>query len=66
MTDKLRTWIAAALTAWFLAAVSVAGVIAHGNRLPSTTALTQAAARGVARGATHPSAPPTWKDQERD
>ncbi|MHB1570932.1 MAG: hypothetical protein ACYCXW_19465 [Solirubrobacteraceae bacterium] len=44
MTDRVRIWIATAITALFLASASVAGLIAHGARpAASQTAVAQVA-----------------------
>jgi hypothetical protein len=63
MSDKVRLKIAATVTVLFLAAISAAGVIAHGNRLPPATPVTASApaqAHGQLHFAVHPN------EQEHD
>jgi hypothetical protein len=66
MTHTLRIKIAAAITTLFLGAISVAGVIAHGNRPTTSTSVTQAAQGRLSKGASQPNVTPTWREQERD
>jgi hypothetical protein len=64
MTHKVRVWIAAAVTAIFLGAVSVAGLIAQTHRpAPAATPVTQAAP-GRARSINHSIPAPTRHDQQ--
>lgn len=63
MSDKARIKIAATVTAMFLAAISAAGVIAHGNSLPAATPVT-ASAPAHTQGQLHFA--PTSYDSEHD
>lgn len=63
MTAKARIKIAAAVTAMFLGAMSVAGVMAHSNRpSTSTAAVSQLAAPGQSRRASQPNATLGWHE----
>jgi hypothetical protein len=67
MIDKVRIAIASAVTALFLAAVSAAGLAAHGARPPMVGAPVNPGAPTAGSGALRqPQSAPTSNQQEHD
>lgn len=65
MTDRIRTRIAASVTALFIAAVSTAGIATHRPATPSGTATTTVTAQPPQAGAV-PVAAPAAHYEEND